>query len=98
MIPNSVTCPACGAKELVRGEPVALEDVGEFRCDECGARTVFGCLMPRVVVEPMKGAHDMLWIRTRIQDPKTREDVHVLDLDPKMAVELTRNILALVRL
>lgn len=94
----SVTCPACGADELVRGEPIALHEIGDFRCDACGARTVYGRLMPRIAVEPTRGANDMLFIRARIQDPKTREDLFVVDLDPKMAVELTRNILSLVRL
>lgn len=103
MAKNTITCPACGVEEIAHasspGEGViALHDVGDFRCDACGARTVYGRLMPRVVVEPVRGERDLVWIRVRRQDPKTKEDVcEPLDLDPKMAVMLAKNILSLVK-
>lgn len=103
MAKNTVVCPVCRVEEIIRpatpGEsPVALHEIGDFRCDACGARTVYGRLMPRVVVEPTRGEHDLMWIRIRRQDPSSRADVHEpLDLDPKMAVELAKNILSLVR-
>lgn len=98
MAKNSVTCPACGVEEVVHGEAVQLQDVGEFKCDACGACAVYGRLMPRVVIEPTRGERDLLWIRLRIQDPKTKQDVcEPLDMDPKLAVKVATNLLSLVK-
>jgi hypothetical protein len=95
---NTITCPACGIEEPVEGDPIALHDIGEFKCDACCARTVYGRLMPFVVIEPCKGERDMLWVRVRYQDPKTRADLYVVELDPKMVHEVSVNQLSLVRL
>jgi hypothetical protein len=93
---NAVTCPCCGLEEPVAdGGSTALEEIGEFSCEGCHARVVHGKVMPFVVVEPMKGPGGYLWQRVRIQDPKTRADLHVLECDPNLAIGLARNLLSL---
>ena len=104
MAKGTITCPACGVEEPVHATSpgagsIALHDVGEFRCDACSARVVYGRLMPRVVVEPTRGERDLMWIRIRRQDPRTKEDVgEPLDLDPKMAFEFAKAVIGLVRI
>lgn len=104
MAKNSVTCPVCGVEEVVHatspGEQLLpLHEIGEFHCDACATRTVYGRIMPRIVVEPTRGERDLVWIRIRRQDPKTREDIgEPLDLDPKLAFELAKNLMSLVRM
>lgn len=100
MAQNAVTCPTCGVEEAfdVHGErPPPLHEIGEFRCNACGTRVVYGQIVPPIVIEPCRGGGDFMWIRCRIQDPKTREDKYVVDIDPKMAIALTSDILALVK-
>jgi len=95
MAHNSVTCPVCGLEETSPDEsPLPpLHEIGEFRCEGCVARVIFGKIAPHIVVEPYV-ERGFRWTRLRIQDPKTRADLHVLDLDPKLAVSLTKNILS----
>lgn len=103
MAKNAVSCPACGVEELVHAtqpgeQPIPLHEVGEFRCDACGARTVYGKVTPHLVVEPHRGDNGFMWIRIRRQDPKTRADLcEPIDLDPKLAFRLVKNLVSLVR-
>lgn len=95
-----VFCPACDAKE--QADPsmgsglIPLHKVAIFSCDACGARAVWGVVTPRVVVEPHTDANGLRWIRLRFQDARTREDRHVADFDPNLAIDLVRNIMSLV--
>ncbi len=104
MAKNNVTCPVCGVEEPVHASApgegaLPLHEIGEFRCDACSSRTVYGQLMPRIVIEPARGARDLVWVRLRIQDPKTKEDLYApVDMDPKLAVMVARNILSLVKI
>lgn len=94
-------CPCCEAEERVpvpTDEPARvldLAEVGLFSCNRCGARVVHGVVMPRVVVEPFRDARGFVWVRYRFQDPKTKADVHVVDLDPKFAAQVSTNALSL---
>ena len=101
MAENAVTCPVCGIEEVFDADgarPPPLHEIGEFHCenDACQARVVFGKIMPRIVVEPYRDERGFRWTRLRIQDPKTKEDISVSDLDPKMTVLLTKNLLVMV--
>jgi hypothetical protein len=100
MAADAIKCPTCGLEEAFADDgerPPPLHEVGEFRCDGCGARYVYGQLTPCVVVEPHRNeATGFMWTRIRFQDPATRADVHVADLDPKLAASLAKNILSLV--
>jgi hypothetical protein len=55
----------------------------------------FGRIMPRIVVEPHVDEHRR-WLRLRFQDPTTKADVHVADLDAQYAASVAKNILSLV--
>ena len=87
-----IECMACGHIADVAGEVSLANDI--FRCEECGARMAYGQLAPRIVVEPARAPQPMC--RIRIQDAKTKADVHVLELDPQYAAMLAKNILSLV--
>lgn len=90
-----VICPCCHVGEASPdGEPVALENVGLFRCDHCGARVVFGRVMPRVVIERVVDERGFGWIRKRYQDARTKEDLYVVDLDPKYAAMEVAEVLS----
>jgi hypothetical protein len=56
----------------------------------------YGVLAPRVVVEPARDdqGHDLVRIRT--QDPITKADLHVIDIDPQCAALIAKNILDMV--
>ena len=96
---NAVKCPCCGLEEPVRdGGSTKLEEIASYSCDGCAVRIIYGRIMPKIVVEPARGERDFLWARVRVQDPKTREDLYVIDLDPKLAVDFARNLLSIVRL
>lgn len=96
MANNSVTCPICGVEEASPDErPMPpLHDIGDFRCEACGTRVIFGKVAPRIVIEPYE-EHGIRWTRLRFQDPKTRQDIHVADLDPNLAVSVTKNVLSI---
>jgi hypothetical protein len=99
MARNAVTCPACGVEEPCDGDgnaPPPLQTVGLFTCDACGARVVYGTMLPHVVVEPFTDTNGFTWVRKRYQHPRTREDQHVIDLDPKLAALEARDVLQLV--
>jgi hypothetical protein len=87
------------AKCLVCSHSAAIESDlsdGIYRCDECGARMVYGELAPRIVVEPEISITGRPLVAIRIQDARTREDEHVLRLDPQFAASVAKNILSLV--
>ncbi len=84
MVTSEITCPACGHKESVQAEAaLTLADVGLFVCNQCRTRAVHGALLPRVVVEPFSDRKGFTWTRTRYQDPITKADLYVVDLDPR---------------
>lgn len=95
-----IECLACGHPWDVPNE-TALSDAefvasNIFRCSECGARTAFGHLMPRIVEEPFIDAENRQWLRLRFQDPKTKESIYVTDIDPQYGAMHARNVLSLV--
>lgn len=99
MAENAVTCPSCGGEEVfctdgTRSPP--LHEVGEFTCNICKTRVVYGNVMPRIVVEPFIDQRKFRWTRIRIQDPATKEDLLVRDLDPKLVLRLANNLLSMV--
>ena len=96
---NSVTCPMCGVEEPFDADgqaPPPLHQVALFTCEACQARVVYGTVLPRIVVEPYCDTNGFTWVRKRYQDPRTREDKHVIDLDPKLAAMEAKAVLALV--
>lgn len=100
MAANAITCPTCGLEEahkLAVGEsPPPLHEVGKFTCEGCRARYVFGKRVPRVVVEPSHDAKGLRWTRIRVQDPLTKKDEHVFDLDPETALAFAKSVLSMV--
>jgi hypothetical protein len=97
---DTLACPLCGLIEHAEdGDPVpSLRAIGLFRCEGCGARFVHGRLIPRVVVEPHDGGRGVTWARLRFQDPKTKADEYVADLDPRFTLQIVANILQIVPL
>lgn len=98
---QAFACPLCGLEEPLpsAGEStIAFNELGFFLCEGCGARYVHGRLVPRVVVEPHDGGRGLTWARLRIQDPSTKVDLCIADLDPNFALMLARNILEIVPL
>lgn len=94
---NAITCPACGVEERFRDgdAPVPIHEVGDFRCDGCGARYVFGKLVMKIVVEPYF-ENGVRWTRLRAQHPVTRADVFIVDVEPGPAsASLAKNILSI---
>lgn len=89
-----ITCLACEHVADVPDGP-AFED-GVFVCGECGARMAYGQLLPRIVVEPYEDERGRRWLRRRFQDPKTKIDLYVVDIDPQHAASEAKNILSLV--
>lgn len=100
MAKNAVTCPGCGVEEAfcADGErPPPLHEIGEFTCDVCGLRAVYGTIQPRIVLEPLIDERHFKWTVLRVQDPKTKEDlVTPIRLDPKLVLRLANNLLSLV--
>ena len=95
---NAITCPTCGVEEPFHDgdAPIPLHDVGDFTCDGCGARYVFGKPAHAFVVEPFFDAKGVRWTRIRIQHTGTREDVFVFDVEPgKKSAMLAKNILSI---
>lgn len=95
-----ITCLACGHVDNVP-RTAAIEDEaffaeGIFFCNECNARMVYGELAPRIVVEPYTDGRGHVFVRQRIQDPITKADTSVTDLDPQHAVMMAKALLALV--
>jgi hypothetical protein len=91
---HSITCRACGHTASVHLPGVPDEHI--LRCDECGARTAYGTLMPRIVVEPFIDERGRQWCRKRYQDATTRQDLYVVDVDPQYAAMEAKNVLSLV--
>lgn len=89
-----ITCQACAHEAEVDGVTDPAREV--LRCDECGARAAFGTLLPCVIVEPHEDERGVRWLRRRFQDPRTRVDLYVVDLDPQYAASEAKNILSLV--
>lgn len=93
-----VHCPACGHAQTAEGDAaIAFDDIGLFSCPNCSARAVYGKLSPRVVVEPFVDERGHRWIRRRFQDPITKKDVYVVDVDPIFAVAEFKSVLSLVQ-
>ena len=88
------TCLACGHEaNIVDGPPL---EHSVIKCSECQARTAYGTLATRVVVEPSaRNGHPMM--RFRFQDPTTKEDMHAHDLDPQHAFLIAQAIISMVR-
>lgn len=97
---SRIGCMACGHEaEVTHEHPASTEEIlatNIFRCDECGARMAFGHLMPRVVVEPFRDDNGVGWVRFRFQDPVTKADQHVVDLDPQFAAMIAKGALSIV--
>ena len=94
MTNTQAKCLACGHADEIADSP-ALED-SIRNCTECNARMTYGALAPRIVVEPFDDAKGRRWIRIRRQNPVTRADVEVLDLDPQHASLLATDLRGLV--
>lgn len=97
---HEIACPACGHAD-VHTTPVDIPTAryvadSVFVCRECCARTAYGTLMPRVVVKPHRDANGKVWLRKRYQDPKTKADLFVVDLDPQYAATEAKNVLSVV--
>lgn len=97
---TTITCLACDHSHAV-ANPTDLDDAaffvaGIFRCDECSARMSFGKLMPRIIVTPWTDENGVTWLRRRFQNPKTKEDLFVVDLDPQYAAMECKNTLSVV--
>lgn len=95
-----ITCLACGHKDAVP-HATELDDAKFFAswifvCSQCRSRMSFGVLMPRVIVEPHCDEQGRQWLRRRFQDPKTKQDLYVIDVDPQYAAMEAKNVLALV--
>jgi hypothetical protein len=87
-------CLACGHEaSLTDGAPPS-ESV--LVCSECGARMPFGRLAPRIVVEPFTDDEGRTWVRYRFQDPISKIDVHVADIDGQHAAMLAKATISLV--
>ncbi len=96
MVNFTIACPACSHEEDHEAESVlTLNGIGLFVCDQCGFRSVYGVHQPRVVVEPFTDAKGMRWLRRRFQDPITRADRFVVDMDPNYAAREAVNILSI---
>lgn len=99
LVDATIACMACGHRASVSVPLVEARDPlaqGIYRCDECGARMAYGKLLLREVIEPYVDDHGIQWLRRRFQDPKTKTDILVVDVDPRMAATVAREILALV--
>lgn len=94
MSENTVTCLACAHVAALGTGPAPADSI--LVCGECGARMPFGTLAPRVVVEPFADANGRKWVRYRFQDPSTKRDLYVTDLDPEHAAKLAKGTLVLV--
>lgn len=94
----TIPCPICGHKETVADAHPSLKltDVAIFQCAECGNRTIHGKTLPRLVVEPFVDERGFQWLRRRFQDPTTKRDLFVLDVDPQCAAADAINILSIV--
>jgi hypothetical protein len=93
---GAIVCPACNVEEVFDRDtgPPPIHDVGEFSCDACGARFVFGEPAPRVFVERyIDAARGLCWASVRI---RYGEQDMTFRLDPKLAVVLARELLATV--
>lgn len=95
----TITCLSCRHAFQVAaksGCECAADDV--YRCLECGARMAFGKLMPRIVIEPFVDERGIRWVRKRYQDPITKADLYVVDVDREYALMEAKQILSLVTL
>jgi hypothetical protein len=90
----SIKCLACD--HVAPADGGAAPEDGIFACHECGARMPYGKLAPRVVVEPFVDDKGRSWVRHRVQDARTKEEVHAFDLDPQHAAMFAKAILSLV--
>lgn len=92
-----VVCKICHTAETVDVDAeraiVPLESIGLFRCDECGARIVYGHVLPRIVVAREVDERGQPWVVVRHQDPRTKEDLRVDRFDPQFAAMFSRNLL-----
>jgi hypothetical protein len=96
MVTSKINCPVCGHAETAKAESaVTLADIGVFKCDACSSRVIYGQVLPRVVHEPYVDRRGVLWLRTRYQDPKTKADLYVVDLDPQYAAGCATNVLSI---
>ncbi len=98
MAEDAITCPQCGLEEAfdAHGErPPPLHECGEFRCNGCQNRYVFGKHVPRLVIEPWHQDSGLRWVRFRVQDEATKEDLYVFDLDPEYADYAFKSALSL---
>jgi hypothetical protein len=100
MTTAQITCLACGHADAVQNESgleaPAFFETNVFKCSECGARMAYGKLAPRVVVEPFTDERGCHYIRHRFQDPITKADLFVADLDPQYAAMVAKAGISLV--
>lgn len=90
----TVACLACAHEAPLAAGPPPSESI--LVCSECGARMPFGKIAQRVVVEPFVDDEGRSWVRYRFQDPITKQDVHVVDLDMLHAAHLAKATISLV--
>lgn len=86
-----MTCPACAHAS----EVAAYED-GIYDCSECHHRWKVGTVPHVVIVEPFVDAKARHWVRRRVQDALTREDLFVFDVSPQFAAYEAKSLLSLV--
>lgn len=101
LVDASITCLACGHAAKVSVPMLEARSPLEhdiFKCEECGAHMAYGRLAYREVVEPYVDDRGVKWVRRRFQDPRTKEDLFVVDVDRERALSIARELLALVTL
>jgi hypothetical protein len=91
---QQVKCQACDHEARLELPGTPEENI--LRCDECGTRASYGALMPRIVIEPYIDERGYQWCRKRYQDPISKRDLYVVDLDPQYAAMEAKNTLSLV--
>lgn len=92
-----LACPACShTSELdVPTEDPTVED-GIYGCSECSHRWKVGNVPPVVILEPFVDTNAKHWVRRRVQDALTREDLFTFDVDPQFAAIEAKDILTMV--
>ena len=92
-----MACPACAHEDEIEvpiEDPVA--DDGIYACGSCRHQWKVGNVPPIVIVEPFVDAKARHWVRRRVQDRLTREDIMIIDMPPQLAAIEAKDMLAMV--
>lgn len=92
-----MACPACAHEdELEVPSDDAVIPGGIYACGECSHRWKVGIVPHVVIVEPFVDEKARHWVRRRVQDALTREDLFTFDVDPQFAAIEAKDILTMV--